>query len=67
METVSPVIKTIKAEMKRQEMSVQDLAHRSHTSFQNLYQIFRGDYAPNFALVEAMAKVLKLKIGVTTK
>lgn len=67
MENVSPVIKSIKAEMKRQEMSVQDLAAQAGIAFQSVYRIFNGESVPHLANVEAMAKALKMKIHMEVK
>lgn len=67
MENLSPLIKTIKAEMKRQEMSVQQLATHSGISFQSAYRIFNGECTPHLNNVEAMVKTLKLKISVEAR
>jgi DNA-binding phage protein len=64
MEQLSPIVKTIKAEMERQEVSVQQLAIHVGISASTLYRTFNGEFTPNLETVENLLAALGLKIVV---
>lgn len=64
MSKVSPVVKAIEAEMRRQEIGVPELADRARLALSAVYRMFKGETDPNLDSVEALLKVLNLKIKV---
>lgn len=64
MEQLSPIVKTIKAEMGRQEVSVQQLAHHVNISASTLYRAFNGEFKLNLEVIENLLAALGLKIVV---
>jgi predicted transcriptional regulator len=66
MAKLSPIVKTIQAEQKRQKMSTQDLAVRAGISFQALYGIYTGSI-PGLDTTERLLRALQLKILVTVE
>lgn len=64
MEQLSPIVKTIKAEMERQEVSVQQLAIHVGISASTLYRAFNGEFKLNLEVIENLLAALGLKIVV---
>lgn len=64
MEKVSPVVKTIRSEMKRLDWTPQRLAEESGIGFQTIYRIYSGENIPNLDTVERLLSALKLKVVV---
>lgn len=62
MEQLPSVIKTIKSEMERQELSVQALAEKAGVSFVNLYAIFNGETSPTIATTEKLMRALNMRL-----
>jgi DNA-binding phage protein len=64
MEELSPILKTIKAEMERQGIGVQQLAGHVGIAASTLYRTFNGEFTPNLETVENLLAALGLKIVV---
>lgn len=62
MEKISPTVKIIEAEMKRQDIGVQELAANIGIAASTLYRILNGEFVPNFQVIEDLLKSLNLKI-----
>ena len=62
MGKISPIVKTIKAEMERNEVSVSALAGHVDIAASTLYRILNGEFIPNFQVIEDLLKALDLKI-----
>jgi transcriptional regulator with XRE-family HTH domain len=67
MSELSPVMKAIKREIERRDLSVQELAYSAGIAFSTLYRNLNGEREPTLTTVEALLAVLKLKLKVTAK
>lgn len=67
MESISPIVKTIHAEMKRREWSVPELADKSGVRFSVIYRLYNGETDPQLETLEALLKALKLKLIVSRR
>lgn len=61
-ESISPTVQALKAEMKRQEMSMSELAQRSKMELSTVYRVFNGERSPNLKTIEDMAAALDMKV-----
>jgi predicted transcriptional regulator len=60
METLSPRIKAIKAEIERQEIPIPDLAAASGIAFSTLYRMLNGETDPKLSNVEDLEEILRI-------
>lgn len=67
MDNISLLCKAIKAEMKRRDLSPQDLATLAGVSFSAIYRWFNGENAPNTDTITKLLDALKLRLSVTSR
>lgn len=59
---LSPVVKSIKSEMERQELNPVTLAGMAGVAFSHVYKVLDGEAQPSLEVVEKLAKALRLTV-----